>query len=68
MSSEDAVAAMKKEKFTPGTHVHGLAFGAAFPEEQRKYQIACLGSFARVRGSRDCRERFAEIAGEFVRF
>jgi hypothetical protein len=36
ISSEDAVAAMKKETFTPATHVHALAFGAAFPEEQRK--------------------------------
>jgi hypothetical protein len=35
-SSEDAVAAMKKENFTPGVHVHGLAFGATFPEEHAK--------------------------------
>jgi hypothetical protein len=34
--------------FAPATHVHGLAFGAAFPEQQRKYSIACLGSSARV--------------------
>jgi hypothetical protein len=52
ISSEDAVAAMEKEQFAPATHIHGLAFGAAFPEEQRKYPIACLGSSARVRGSR----------------
>jgi hypothetical protein len=36
ISSEDAVAAMKKEDFTPATHVHGLAFGATFPGEQLK--------------------------------
>jgi hypothetical protein len=52
ISSENAVAAMKKEKFLPGTHVHGLAFGATFPDEQRKYPIACLGSSAQVRGYR----------------
>jgi hypothetical protein len=53
ISSEDAAAAMKAEHFTPATHVHGLAFGAAFPEEQRKYPIACLGSSAQVHGGRD---------------
>lgn len=52
ISSEDAVAAMEKEKFTPGGHVHGLAFGSTFPEEHRKYPIACLGSSARVLGGR----------------
>jgi hypothetical protein len=53
ISSEDAAAAMKAEHFTPATHVHGLAFGTAFPEEQRKYPIACLGSSAQVYGNRD---------------
>jgi hypothetical protein len=48
ISSEDAVAAMEKEQFAPAGHLHGLAFGATFPEEQRKYPIACLGSSARV--------------------
>jgi hypothetical protein len=43
---------MKAEKFAPATHVHGLAFGATFPEEQRKYPIACLGSSAQVYGRR----------------
>jgi hypothetical protein len=51
-SSEAAVAAMKKEKFTPGGHVHGLAYGATFPEVQRKYPILCLGSSAQVSGYR----------------
>ena len=46
ISSDDAVAAMKEGGFEPATHVHGLAFGAAFPDEQRKYPIACLGSSA----------------------
>jgi hypothetical protein len=50
--SEDAVAAMQNEKFTPGGHVHGLAYGATFPEEQRKYPIASLGSSAQVGGYR----------------
>ncbi len=53
VSSEDSVAAMKAENFMPGDHVHGLAYGAAFPEEQRKHPIACLGSSARVAGDRD---------------
>jgi hypothetical protein len=52
ISSEDAAAAMRKENFMPAGHVHGLAFGAAFPDEQRKYPIACLGSSGRVFGCR----------------
>lgn len=52
ISSEDAVAAMKEEKFLPGNHVHGTAFGKTFPDEQRKYSIACLGSSAQVYGGR----------------
>jgi hypothetical protein len=48
ISSEDAVAAIEKEKFLPAKHEHGCAFGAANPDEQRKYPIACLGSSARV--------------------
>jgi hypothetical protein len=52
ISSEDAVEAMKSEKFDPATHVHGLAFGAAFPHEQLKHPIACLGSSAQVYGGR----------------
>jgi len=51
-SSEAVIAAMKAETFLPGDHVHGLAYGAAFPEEQRKNPIACLGSHAQVDGFR----------------
>jgi hypothetical protein len=52
ISSKDVVAAMKQKGFESATHVHGLAFGAAFPDEQRKYPIACLGSSAQVYGRR----------------
>jgi hypothetical protein len=52
ISSEAAVAMMREENFEPARHEHGLAFGAAFPNEQRKRPIACLGSSARVRGGR----------------
>jgi hypothetical protein len=52
ISSEEVVAAIKDENFTPGNHVHGFAFGAAFPEQQRKHPIACLGSSAQVLGGR----------------
>src|ERR1019366_4035009 len=41
ISSQDAVAAMKQENFTPGNHVRGLAFGATFPEDQLKNPIVC---------------------------
>jgi hypothetical protein len=52
ISSDDAAAAIRKENFTPGNDVHGFAFGATFPDEQRKYPIACLGLSAQVRGGR----------------
>jgi hypothetical protein len=52
ISSEDAVAAIKAENFTPADHVHGLAYGATFPDEQRNNPIACLGSYAQVDGDR----------------
>ena len=52
ISSESGVATMQKENFTPGGHVHGLAFGATFPEEQLRNPIACLGSSAQVDGLR----------------
>jgi hypothetical protein len=52
ISSENAVAAMKSDNYFPGGHDHGLAFGAANPDEQRKYPIACLGSSVRVLGRR----------------
>jgi hypothetical protein len=48
ISSPDVAAAMQTEDFTPGGHIHGLAFAATFPEEQRKYPIACLGSSAEM--------------------
>jgi len=52
ISSEDAVSAMKAENFTPADHAHGLAYGAAYPGEQRRNPIACLGSCAQVYGYR----------------
>ena len=52
ISSEDAITVMKKENFLTGGYVHGLAFGATFPEEQRKYPIVCLDLSAQVHGCR----------------
>jgi hypothetical protein len=39
---------MKADNFTPGDHVHGSAYGAAFPKDQLEHPIACLGSSAQV--------------------
>lgn len=52
MSSEAVIDAMKVENFVPARHEHGLAFGAKFPEAQRKCPIVCLGSSAPVGGKR----------------
>jgi hypothetical protein len=51
ISSDEVADAMKIENFTPATHIHGIAFGATFPEEQCKYPIACIGSSAEVHGT-----------------
>jgi hypothetical protein len=67
ISSKAAAAAMRKEGFEPATHMHGLAFGAAFPDEQRKYPIACLGSSAQVFGSRYVVYLYRLGAGRYLR-
>ena len=52
ISSKAGVALIEKGGFVPATHVHGFAFSAKFPGEQRKYPYTCLGSSAEVGGSR----------------
>jgi hypothetical protein len=56
LSSDDAVAAIKDEDrerpWEPAKIEHLLAFGAAHPDEQRKYPIIGLGSVAEVYGLR----------------
>jgi hypothetical protein len=42
----------RKTNFTPGSHVHGLAFGAALPEEQRNHPVACPCSSAQADSGR----------------
>jgi hypothetical protein len=49
ISSKDAEHAVRAENVIrtdgtkSGTFIHGLAFGAVCPDEQRRYRIACLG-------------------------
>ena len=52
ISSEAAVEAIKVAGWEPGKIEHLLAFGAKYPEEQRKYPIIGLGSVAKVDGYR----------------
>jgi hypothetical protein len=56
ISSEDAVAAIKADDpqnpWEPAKIEHLLAYGAAYPEEQRQYPIIGLTSVAKVRGHR----------------
>jgi hypothetical protein len=40
---QDAVNTMRKEKFRPGTHIHGLAYCAVFRDELRAGPITCPG-------------------------
>jgi hypothetical protein len=47
---ENAVAHIKRSQFAPATHIHGLAYGATFPEEQREEPIACPGFVAAMSG------------------
>ena len=54
--SQDNVDAIKADDpanpWEPGKIEHLLAFGAKYPEEQRKYSVIALGSVARVGGDR----------------
>jgi hypothetical protein len=52
ISSEEAVVELDKMGFRPGTVEELLAFGAAFPETQRKFPILALGSPCGVGGDR----------------
>ena len=52
VSSETAAEAIEKEGWQLGKIEHLLAFGAGYPEEQRKFTIIALGSSARVLGVR----------------
>ena len=56
ISSEDAIEAIKhintENPLEPAKIEHLLAFGAKYPEEQRKYPIIGLGSVAEVDGDR----------------
>ena len=55
--SQDNVDAIKADDpanpWEPGKIEHLLAFGAKYPEEQRKYPVIALGSVAEVDGDRD---------------
>ncbi|MEN9338167.1 MAG: hypothetical protein RIQ41_481 [Candidatus Parcubacteria bacterium] len=50
ISSEDAKAALEVDGWNAASWEHELAFGAAFPETQRKSPIIALGSVCCVRG------------------
>jgi hypothetical protein len=52
VSSEEAIAALRKQRFAPATHAQGLAFGAMFPSEQQGGPIACLGFSVQMIGVR----------------
>ncbi|MBI2030537.1 hypothetical protein HYT05_02860 [Candidatus Kaiserbacteria bacterium] len=52
ISSEDADEAIKNDGWESAKIEHLLAFGAKYPEEQRKFPIVGLGSSAQVSGGR----------------
>ncbi len=52
ISSENAIKEMEKDGFRPAKIEELLAYGAALPEEQRKYPIVALGSVAEIGGDR----------------
>ncbi len=46
--SESAIRLMEEDGFEPAQIGHLLAFGEAYPEEQKKYPIGALGSVAKI--------------------
>ena len=63
MTSVDVITAMDVAGQEPALIEDLLAFGAKYPEEQRKYPIIALGSSAGVRGSRrvPCLDGFGSL-------
>jgi len=53
ISSDDAEKELKKMKLRPANVEEILAFGAEYPETQRKFPIIALGSVASVSGNRE---------------
>jgi len=53
VSSNEAVRLITIDGWQPGKIEHLLAFGAANPDEQRKFPIVALGSVAEMGGLRD---------------
>ncbi len=53
ISSEDAIDELRHRGLRPATIAELLAYGARFPEEQRKFPIIALGSVAGLGGGRD---------------
>jgi hypothetical protein len=49
ISNSEAQIELKKRGVEPAAIEHLLAFGAAYPDEQRKYPIIALGSVACIR-------------------
>ena len=52
ISSDDAIAEMRRRGLRPATLAELLAYGAKFPEEQCKFPIVALGSVTAVDGYR----------------
>lgn len=52
IESDEAEKLIEQDGWDVGATEHLLAFGAKFPEEQRKYPIIALGSAAKVNGNR----------------
>jgi len=52
ISSKDVIKEMEKQGFRPATIEDLLAYGAALPEEQRKFSIVALGSVTKINGDR----------------
>ena len=51
ITSDDAVKGMVKRGLRPATFAELLAFGAKYPEDQRKFPVVALGSSAEVHGN-----------------
>ena len=52
VSSDEAERLIEADGYQPAKIEHLLAYGAANPEDQRKFPIVALGSVARLRGFR----------------
>lgn len=68
VSSDDAITELKKRGLRPATIPELLAFGAKYPNEQKKYPIVALGSVWRFLGGSHVTYLWYDVNEYYLRY